>query len=102
MCGPPGEGKTTALNMVLEMSGGISERLVINVTRPAILGFCAAKLSVTIGLDDPSSLIMIKNLCVDLYNGAQKLSVCQGSAKPRTTMIVAANNSISNNHRWDG
>ena len=35
MFGPPGAGKATALNMALQLTGGISNRCVTNVTRPA-------------------------------------------------------------------
>ena len=98
MFGPPGAGKTTALNMALQLTGGISNRLVTNATRPAILGYCAQS-PFPIGIDDPSSVSLLETLCVDLYNGPQKLSVCQGATKPRTTMLVASNFPICSNHR---
>ena len=82
MFGPPGAGKTTALNMTLQVTGGICNRLVTNATRPAILSYCSQS-PFPIGIDDPSSMSLLEALCVDLYNGAQKLSVSQGANIPQ-------------------
>ena len=45
MFGQPGAGKAMALNMALQLTGGISNRHITNVTRPAFLGYCAVTLS---------------------------------------------------------
>ena len=68
MFGPPGAGKATAVNMALQLTGGISNRRVTNVTRPAILGYCAQS-PFPIGIDR-SSMSLLETLFVDLYKGA--------------------------------
>ena len=84
--------------MILQLTGGIKNRIASNATRQGVLGYCAQS-PVPIGLDDPSSIKEVENLCIDLYNGSLKLTVGQGSQKPRTTMVVASNFPIENNHR---
>ena len=55
MFGHAGVGKTTALNMILQLTGGIKNRIVSNATRQEVLGYCAQS-PVPIGLDDPSPI----------------------------------------------
>lgn len=98
MIGPPGAGKTTALNMVLDVTGGADDRFITDTSRQGILKKCVVS-SMPVGWDDPSKPRDVENLCIDLYNGATKVTVGSGSEQPRTTVMVTSNFAIERNHR---
>ena len=95
---PPGAGKTTALNMALQLTGGISNHLVTNATPPAILGYCA---------QSPFPLALMIRLPYHYWRpfvwiftmGHKSCLRVRGPPSQGQTMLVASNFPICSNHR---
>ncbi len=98
--GPSGTCKTTVLESALSLLGAHKSRVYSKVTREKIFDMCCDVAGIPLGVDDPHSKADISKLLVELYNGKKGATMGRGERQPKSTAVVAANFSPSDQTRF--
>ena len=74
--GDSGSGKTTALHCGLGLLGADDLRFFRELTPAKVMQLCSTT-NVPLGVDDPDTKGNFSKILIDLYNGAQRGTVCR-------------------------
>ena len=98
--GASGTGKTTALDSGMALVGAQDSRLYSKITKEMMFDLCCNSSGIPLGVDDPHSKSDISKLLVELYNGKKGASIGRGEKVPKSTVIITANFSPTDQTRF--
>ena len=106
--GPPESGKSTLILAILGMCGCQVSSYYVKGTNAFFID-CSSESTLPYGIDDPllkgtagsskTNLLDVRELVVDLYNGAKSANALKGSRRPRSAPIIASNFDLKDDSR---
>lgn len=91
--GPSGTGKTLALRSALALFGAHNQHMYQHCTLQYYTSRCSES-PIPFGIDDPSHSKELGELLLSFFNGTMTANISQGSRRPQSSPIIAANFSL--------
>ena len=107
-CGPTETGKSTSLKVGLSLTGGHKHAFYSKGTNAYFLERAALS-CLPYGIDDPNmgtylgrKQLDVRELVVDLFNGAKTANLRSGALEPSSAPIISTNNPLKSDQRLVG